>query len=107
MENKVEINIQNKHTVIMFFGELISSETPKYRALIDSKIINRSGDVILDFHNTTFIDSSGIGLVLGRYNNLRLQDRKIIITGLSKTSYKLFELTGIFKIMEYKETMKC
>ena len=43
---------------------------------------------ILILH-TNFIDSSGIGLVLGRYNQLKLDDRQLYLANLSKTSYKV------------------
>ena len=62
--------------------------------------------VYFDFLHTNFIDSSGIGLVLGRYNQLKLDDRQLYLANLSKTSYKVFELSGMFDLMEYVEEVK-
>ena len=53
-----------------------------------------------------FIDSSGIGLVLGRYNQLRFEHRTLILTGLNPVAYRLFELTGMFQIMPYYESIE-
>lgn len=61
---------------------------------------------ILIFYILIFIDSSGIGLVLGRYNQLKLDDRQLYLANLSKTSYKVFELSGMFDLMEYVEEVK-
>ena len=55
---------------------------------------------------TSFIDSSGIGLVLGRYNQLKNENRKLVLANLSKTAYKVFELSGMFALMEYVEGVK-
>ncbi|MFV0394842.1 MAG: anti-sigma factor antagonist [Coprobacillaceae bacterium] len=106
MENKMEHQLLNKALVVDFYGEVDSSNAPKYRQELDSLIIQSEGDVIFRFKHTNFIDSSGIGLVLGRYNQLKLENRKLKITSLNNTAYKLFELTGIFNIMEYIEEEK-
>ncbi|WP_297671699.1 STAS domain-containing protein, partial [Thomasclavelia sp.] len=65
-----------------------------------------SGVVYFDFLHTSFIDSSGIGLVLGRYNQLKNENRKLVLANLSKTAYKVFELSGMFVLMEYVEGVK-
>lgn len=103
MENRMEHQLLNKSLVVDFYGEVDSSNAPKYRQVLDSLIIQSEGDVIFRFKHTSFIDSSGIGLVLGRYNQLKLDGRKLKISGLNNTAYKVFELTGIFNIMEYIE----
>ena len=68
---------------------------------IPSAVEKTKEDVVFDFSETTFIDSSGIGLVLGRYNQLKFEHRTLILTGLNQVAYRLFELTGLFQIMPY------
>ena len=103
MENKIDYIIDSDSITIYFYGELDSTNAPKYRVELTSIFERNRADVIFDFSHTTFIDSSGIGLVIGRYNQLQMEDRKLSIKGLNATAYKLFELSGIFRIMEYKE----
>lgn len=55
--------------------------------------------MIFDFSDIAMIDSSGIGLVLGRYNLLKSDKRTLLMTGLNHVTYRLFELTGLFKII--------
>ena len=72
-----------------------------------NNILDKSrGVVYFDFLHTSFIDSSGIGLVLGRYNHLKNENRKLVLANLSKTAYKVFELSGMFALMEYVEGVK-
>jgi anti-anti-sigma factor len=103
MENKMQHQLLHDALVVDFYGEVDSSNAPKYRQELDSLIAQSQGEVIFRFKHTSFIDSSGIGLVLGRYNQLKLEGRKLKISNLNNTAYKLFELTGIFNIMEYIE----
>lgn len=103
MENKLDFILEDKTITIFFYGELDSTNAPKYRMDLTSLLEKENGDVIFDFSHTTFIDSSGIGLVIGRYNQLNIDGRRLFIRGLNATAYKLFELSGIFNIMDYIE----
>lgn len=106
MKNKLDYYIDKDKIIVSFYGELDSTCVKKYRTLLTSVLDQCSGDVIFDFKNTTFIDSAGIGLVLGRYQQLHLDKRELIITGLNKTGYKVFEISGLFSLMKYQEEVK-
>lgn len=73
MENKIEYKILDDKIIVYFYGELSSSNVSKYRNLINNILDKSSGVVYFDFLHTSFIDSSGIGLVLGRYNQLKMK----------------------------------
>ncbi|WP_296878423.1 STAS domain-containing protein [Thomasclavelia sp.] len=106
MENKIEYKILEDKIVVYFYGELSCSYIGKYRSLLSGILDKGNGPVYFDFSKTSFIDSSGIGLVLGRYNQLQLDHRKLYLANLSKTAYKVFELAGMFELMEYVEEVK-
>lgn len=106
MENKMNFEFRRNYIVVKFYGEIDCVNAPYYRHQLNSLFEENDGGVIFDFENVTFIDSSGIGLVLGRYNQLNFEHRKLIITGLNKTSYKLFELSGLFQILPYYKTIE-
>ncbi len=103
MENKIKFQLVEDTLIVDFYGEVDSRNVAKYRQEIDSLITKTQGDVTFCFLHTSFIDSAGIGLVLGRYNQLALEGRKLRLSKLNNTAYKVFELTGIFNIMEYIE----
>ena len=69
-------------------------------------IDNSKKDIVFDFKDISFIDSSGIGLVLGRYNQLKNNHRTLILSGLSDSCFRLFELTGLFLIMPYFDSLE-
>lgn len=107
MENRIEHRYVDGTLIVTFYGEVDSTNAPKYRISLDALLEKNKGNVVFNFKHVSFIDSSGIGLVLGRYNQLQAEERKLIISSLNATAYKVFELTGIFKIMEYKEEVGC
>ena len=72
MDNHIEIEKANHLIIVHFYGEIDSVMAPVYRGQLSDLIDESEEDVIFDFQNTSFIDSSGIGLVLGRYNQLNL-----------------------------------
>ena len=56
-----------------------------------------------DFSETEFMDSSGIGLVMGRYKILNELGGTLEVTGLSDNSYKVMRLAGLDRIANIKK----
>lgn len=105
MENSMNYEVKDHLIIVHFYGEIDCVNTPLYRQELSELLEETSEDVIFDFKETSFIDSSGIGLVLGRYNQLKFDHRTLILTGLNLVAYRLFELTGLFQIMPYYESI--
>ena len=59
--------------------------------------------LILDFSEISFMDSSGIGLVMGRYKNLKKNGAKLSLSNLSGNIYKIMKLAGIERLAEIEK----
>lgn len=82
-------------------GEIDHHSAPAARAIIDTYILkSKPKTLIIDFGSVSFMDSSGIGLVMGRFKNIEDYGGKMAITGLSPHAYKVMALSGIEKIAE-------
>jgi len=57
-------------------------------------------NLIFDFSGVNFMDSSGIGMVMGRYKNMNKNGGKTAVVGLKPTVRKIFNMSGLFKILE-------
>ena len=55
--------------------------------------------LIFDFSNTNFMDSSGVGMIIGRYKYLTMCGGNVYVTGLSPVVEKLFYVSGLHKII--------
>ena len=91
--------------VVSLIGELDHHSAEEVRVKIDDRIERDDiKKVIMDFGKVTFMDSSGIGVVIGRFKKLQNRDGKICIVNLNKRVDKVFSLSGLYKlILVYKD----
>ena len=101
------VNIQFIETgqvlTIKLKGELDHHGADEARVLIDEKIKNdKFNKLVIDFKGLDFIDSSGIGFVIGRYKAIRKRNGVIEIVHASKKVRKILDMSGIGKIINIK-----
>lgn len=84
-------------------GELDHHSADESRVLIDEKINKgKFNKLVIDLINLDFIDSSGIGFVIGRYKVIRKRNGVIEIINASSKVRKILDMSGIGKIIEIK-----
>lgn len=59
----------------------------------------KSAKLVLDFSGVTFMDSTGIGVLLGRYNKFSKNDISIFIKNPQNHVDRILKMTGIYNIM--------
>lgn len=60
--------------------------------------------VIFDFTNVGFMDSSGIGLIMGRYKKVMFLGGKAAVSNVGDVVNRIFSLSGLYKIIEKYDT---
>lgn len=66
----------------------------------------RVRNVIFDYSNTCFMDSSGIGLVMGRYREVRYLRGNVYIVGVHSKIKRILEISGLYRIAKKKESVQ-
>lgn len=95
----VEIDVKGSVVTAYLSGELDHHTAAEMRNAVDSAIeLNMPELLVLDFTGITFMDSSGIGLVMGRYRNLMRTGAKLHISGASPQIYKVMKLAGLERL---------
>jgi stage II sporulation protein AA (anti-sigma F factor antagonist) len=98
------VTVKNKNKTLYFFikGEIDHHTAPAIREAIDDGILmfENSEIVVLDFSGVTFMDSSGVGLVMGRYRIIASKNKHLKIENLSERDYKIMKMSGIEKLAE-------
>lgn len=56
--------------------------------------------LVFDFQDTVFMDSSGIGVILGRCRNLRFAGSHVTAVHLNGQIQKIFQVSGLHKVIE-------
>lgn len=87
---------------VSLVSEIDHHSAKKLRDEIDAAIDRvRPDKLILDFTNVNFMDSSGVGLIIGRYKLLQEYGGTISLKNLNKQCRRLLEISGISKIIEF------
>jgi stage II sporulation protein AA (anti-sigma F factor antagonist) len=82
-------------------GEIDHHNAAKIRTYIDELIENEKVNILIfDFYRVTFMDSSGIGIVLGRYKLIKESGGKVQIINISPKLKKIFEMSGINRLVD-------
>ena len=55
--------------------------------------------VIFDFNSVTFMDSAGIGLIIGRYKFANMIGAKLELSNLTQSVRRIFDMSGILKLI--------
>ena len=59
--------------------------------------------VVFDFDSVTFMDSAGIGLIIGRYKFANMLGGTLEVANLTNSVKKIFEMSGILKLIPITE----
>ena len=59
--------------------------------------------IVFDFDSVTFMDSAGIGLIIGRYKFANMLGGKLEVANLTQNVKKIFEMSGILKLIPVTE----
>jgi stage II sporulation protein AA (anti-sigma F factor antagonist) len=97
---KVKISYKGTILIASLAGELDHHSAEYVRQKIDNELMKSSNrDMILDFSEVSFMDSSGIGVVIGRYKNIQKLNGKLAIINLNSQVRRIFEMSGLLKII--------
>lgn len=91
------ISLHDKNiAIIRLYGELGHHETEKMRTQISTTILQgQVTTLIWNLKNLHFMDSSGIGLILGRMRELHSVNGRLVILNPSPTMQKIFQFSGL------------
>lgn len=86
---------------IFLYGELDEHSATNIRMRMDTLIESRKFRImIVDFEKVAFVDSTGIGVLLGRYKKMNKLGRHIIVKNMNRQVDKLFSLCGLYDIIQ-------
>ena len=98
--------LENGRLTIALTGEIDHHCARQYIQAISGKIEAYTPDIcILDFSQVSFIDSSGIAVVINALRNMSQIEGKLELTGISAQPMRVFRASGIDKIVEIKEAV--
>lgn len=105
----VRFEYNEKEITAYLSGEIDHHTAADLRENIDNVAQSHRPEVLkLDFNDVTFMDSSGVGLVMGRIRTMNLLNGRVEVLNLSPTSYRVMVLANLEKhaVIKQKEVRK-
>jgi len=97
---RLEFEVINKNLLVRFNGELDHHTAADIRGKIDNFYSNNLlKNIIIDLNSLQFMDSSGIGLIMGRYKLSSNNNGKVYLINVSSRVEKILSMSGILKIV--------
>ena len=98
--------LQDGRLTVALTGEIDHHCAKRYIQSIAAKIEAYTPSVcILDFQDVSFIDSSGIAVVINALRSMTQIEGSLILDGLTEQPMKVFRASGIDKLVQIKEAI--
>ncbi len=98
---------KDKLLVFKISDEIDDHNVQKIRGRVDYEIERYMPKrVVFDFNSVSFMDSAGIGLMIGRYKLVTMIGAKLEMTNVQGSVKKIFEMSGILRLIPIIEDMK-
>ena len=94
----------NRH-VIAVTGEVDLFTAPELKERLVELIDSGQRQIIIDLSETTFLDSTGLGVLIGALKRLRASDGELVIVNQEASIAKTFEITGLDQIFTIRPTL--
>lgn len=93
----------DKLLICQITEEIDHHTTEKIRRILDDEIERYvPSRIVFDFDKVSFMDSAGIGMILGRYKMIRMLGGCVEMINVKPNIKKIFEMSGIPKIISIK-----
>ena len=97
---EVYIDFEGRSMIFRLIGELDEHSAEFVRKRLDTSIAENTFDaVIFDLSRLSFMDSTGIGVVIGRYKLIRKYNKPVYVRNPSPTVDKIFTMSGLYEII--------
>ena len=98
---EIKCKLDKSRIFVYFCGELDENSASRARVQIDNVLdsSNKFSVAIFDFSNTSFMDSTGIGMLLGRYKKLKKRGISSYVSNPSFAVNKILQISGIYDVM--------
>lgn len=101
---EINYSICDDTLIVELSGEIDHHVAGKLRKDIDDEMmVYCAKHLIMDFSKVTFMDSSGIGVVLGRYKKVNAGGGTVLIRNADRLVKQILDMSGIFTLMKYEE----
>lgn len=105
MSLNIEMMIKHDVLCIRLDGELDHHTAEELRELASTAIEEKDiRHIVLNLEQLSFMDSSGLGVILGRYKQIKQLHGEMVVCAVSPAIRRLLDMSGLFKIIRLEQT---
>ena len=102
----LKFTLRSRTLIVSAAGDIDQHNAVSLREQIDLRISHENVKrLIFDFSNLDFMDSSGIGIIIGRYKLMNALGGSVAVVASKPTLRKLLELSGIKRIVDICDSL--
>jgi len=100
MSISVSLYVENQVLFVNLTGELDHHTSEQLRSRLNTVMSeSKVKHIIFNLKHLDFMDSSGIGIILGRYNQIKAGNGTVMVIGMKPLVKKVFDLSGLSQII--------
>ncbi|MCW2785106.1 MAG: anti-anti-sigma factor [Marmoricola sp.] len=104
MDLSLDTRHQGDRTIVAVGGEIDVYTAPKLRDKITELVNAGHHDLLIDMENVEFLDSTGLGVLVGGLKKIRAQDGSMVLICSQDRLLKIFRITGLAKVFTIHPT---
>jgi anti-sigma B factor antagonist len=104
MTLKIDTRVVNGVTIASCHGRIVFGDESNYLREQLKQILSSSRKVILDLSDVTYIDSGGLGTLVGVYSSARAAGADVKLTGLNQRIKDVLQVTKLVTVFEVYDT---
>lgn len=105
MSLAIDLDVKETVLCIRLSGELDHHAAEQLREKVNNLLSgNEIKHIVLNLEHLLFMDSSGLGVILGRYKQIKAMNGEMVVCAISPAVKRLFDMSGLFKIIRLEET---
>ena len=105
MDLDIGTSVVDGRTVVQVVGEIDVYTAPQLRERLDAEIDAGRYDLVVDLSGVSFMDSTGLGVLVGRLKQIRLNDGSMRLVCAHDRVLKVFVITGLDKVFAIYPTV--
>jgi anti-sigma B factor antagonist len=105
MDLDLKVRKQGDHAVLEVAGEIDVYTAPKLREKLIELVNEGSYHVVVDLEKVDFLDSTGLGVLVGGLKRVRNHDGSLELVCTQDKILKIFRITGLTKVFPIHDTV--
>lgn len=105
MDLTLTTRTEGDRTVVSVGGEIDVYTAPQLREKVVELVAAGDVNLVLDLSGVEFLDSTGLGVLVGALNRVRAQDGSLALVLTQERILKVFEITGLRKVFPIHATV--